>query len=142
MLLHFAANNDYAYLNSSLQHIIHIRSPQGIHPPAGKVLRLLKALYGPKQSGRGWYGTLTQALLDMGFKHAFFGPCVFHTDGLVVTVYVDDLLFIGHTQQVSFKTSVAGRFKAKDLRTAKYLLGMEVIANCEFIMITPQAYAN
>ena len=46
-----------AYLNSQLEEVIYMKPLRGVLKPGkeGKVLRLLKGLYGLKQAGRGWY---------------------------------------------------------------------------------------
>ena len=46
-----------AYLNALLKETMYMKAPQGVLKPRqdGKVLRLLKGLYGLKQAGRGWY---------------------------------------------------------------------------------------
>jgi hypothetical protein len=41
-----------AYLNSSLKHDVYLKPPDGVPTPPGKVYKLLKGLYGLKQSGR------------------------------------------------------------------------------------------
>ena len=46
-----------AYLNTPLKETVYMHPPQGVLKAGqeGKVLRLLKGLYGLKQAGRGWY---------------------------------------------------------------------------------------
>ena len=46
-----------AYLNAPLKEVMYMKAPRGVPKPGqkGKVLRLPKGLYGPKQAGRGWY---------------------------------------------------------------------------------------
>lgn len=43
-----------AYLNSNLHHDVYLKPPVGTKVQPGKVLKLMKGLYGLKQSGREW----------------------------------------------------------------------------------------
>ena len=43
-----------AYLNSTLNHVIYMKPPEGAKVPKGKAYRVIKGLYGLKQSGREW----------------------------------------------------------------------------------------
>ncbi|SAM85906.1 uncharacterized protein UBRO_15738 [Ustilago bromivora] len=40
-----------AYLNTDLEHNIYLKPPEGANVPPGKVYKLVKSLYGLKQSG-------------------------------------------------------------------------------------------
>jgi hypothetical protein len=54
-----------AYLNVPLKETIYMKPPRGVLKPGqeGKVLRLLKGLYGLKQAGRGWYLEMMRVFL-------------------------------------------------------------------------------
>jgi hypothetical protein len=47
---------------------------------------------------------------------------------LVITLYVDDMLFLGNNKDVihDLKSQLSAQFYIKDLRDAKYILGMEI----------------
>jgi hypothetical protein len=108
---------DAAYLNGLLKHIIYARCPPGLPNSAGKCLKLLKTLYGLKQSGREWYQVLSDFLLSIGFVQAQFDPCVYIQPGqLILGVYVDDVLLAGTMNAIkSFLQLTGACFKFKDL---------------------------
>ena len=60
-----------AYLNALLKEMVYMKPPRGVLKPGeeGKVLRLLKGLYGLKQAGRGWYMEMSKVFTqELGFK--------------------------------------------------------------------------
>lgn len=118
---------DSAYLNGLLPLLIYARCPPGIGRP-GSILRLLKTLYGLKQSGREWYEVLRNFLVEtMGFIQADFDPCVFIGKELILGIYVDDVLMTGSDKAIeSFLTTVKARFAFKDLGRPKLMLGLEI----------------
>jgi Reverse transcriptase (RNA-dependent DNA polymerase) len=69
------------YLNAPLMKDIYMRAPRGVlkHRQEGKVLKLLKGLYGLKQAGRGWYMEMSKVLITkMGFKRSGIDHSVFY----------------------------------------------------------------
>jgi hypothetical protein len=63
---------------------------------SGDVLKLLKGLYGLKQSGKLWYEDLKKTLLELKFIQSDFDASLYFkfrgNDLIYVTVYVDDIL--------------------------------------------------
>ena len=60
-----------AYLNAPLEETIYMKPPRRVLKPGqeGKVLRLLKGLYGLKQAGRCWHREMTRVLVvELDFK--------------------------------------------------------------------------
>jgi Reverse transcriptase (RNA-dependent DNA polymerase) len=69
------------YLNAPLIEDIYMRAPRGVlkRGQEGKVLKLLKGLYGLKQAGRGWYMEMSKVLItEMGFKRSEIDHSVFY----------------------------------------------------------------
>ena len=70
-----------AYLNALLKEGIYMRAPRGVLKlgQEGKVLKLIKGLYGLKQAGRGWYLEMTRVFtMELGFKWSKINHSVFY----------------------------------------------------------------
>ena len=64
------------------------------------MLRLLKGLYGLKQSAAVWQEVLTNRLRSLGYYPLHADSCAWRNKvGLVVAVYVDDLALFGPTKE-------------------------------------------
>ena len=61
------------------------------------ICKLLRSIYGLRQSGARWEATLVEHLLKTGFKRCEYDPCLFKIqeggDFMFLCVYVDDLCF-------------------------------------------------
>src|SRR5438876_4639046 len=83
-----------AFTNSSLDETIYCTYPPGFEVE-GQCLHLFHALYGLCQSPLLWLQDLSQTLVNLGFKEALEGSCLF-TDGcLIILFYVNDLILLG-----------------------------------------------
>jgi hypothetical protein len=105
-VLAMAAQNDWeihqidiksAYLNATLRDDIYMRAPPGYlkQNDQGKVLKLLRSLYGLKQAGFEWSEELASAFAKMGFSRSQVDQAVYYyrrTDKhMVITISVDDM---------------------------------------------------
>ena len=96
------------------------------------VMRLLKSLYGLRQSPRCWYGTVDKHVVEIGFKSLKSDPCVYiySEDGAiyVLTLYVDDILLLRKDRKVleRIKRKLMGRFSMTDMEDVLLVFGMEV----------------
>jgi len=87
-----------AYLNAPLKETMYMKAPQGVLNPRqdGKVLRLLKGLYGLKQAGRGWYLEMSRIFIkELGFVHLAADHSVFYrrtvNEHTIIAVATDDM---------------------------------------------------
>ena len=111
-----------AYLNSPLDVTVDMRQPPYAYfEELDKnvfVCKLMKSLYGLKQSGRNWNHLLHDCLMSMGFSHCKDSdPCVYVLrDNMIVGIYVDDILIIGSRQAIDrFKNDLSSKMKIKDI---------------------------
>jgi hypothetical protein len=110
LLLAHAANEGWAVhhmdvksasLNGELREEVYVEQPPGfvLKGHEGKVLHLIKVLYGLRQAPRAWYAKIDSSLLGLGFQRSNSEHTVYlRGDGvhrLVVGVYVDDLVITG-----------------------------------------------
>jgi hypothetical protein len=111
---------------------VYMDAPPGFHLPPGLVLKLLKAIYGLKQSPRIFNKKLHAHLLSMGFQRCPVEPCLyFLVDGdnyALLAFYVDDS--IAAVRPAEFWdviiTGLRTCFKTEDRGELRSALGMLV----------------
>ncbi|CAM9779286.1 unnamed protein product [Choristocarpus tenellus] len=109
MLLALAADRNWelkhwdvkqAFIQADIREEIFVRLCDGRGKWPGKIVRLIKALYGTKQASREFNNLLVHVLEKCGFEQCRADPCVLRyvRDGVVCAViapHVDDLLVAG-----------------------------------------------
>ena len=98
-----------------------------------KVCKLLKSLYGLKQSPRAWFGRFSRSVKEHGFiqcqpNHTLFVKRSLENKLAILIVYVDDTILTGDYEEglLKIKRSLAKEFEVKDRGPLRYFLGMEV----------------
>ena len=102
----WAADVAKAFLQAPLQEDVYIKIPEWLpyDKSKGNVLKLLKSVYGCKQSSRNWWNKMSTAIIECGATQDKKDPCVFHKfdgDGdveLFVCIVVDDILAVGRKE--------------------------------------------
>src|SRR4051812_22463166 len=106
-----------------------------------QVCKLLKSLYGLKQSSRQWFDKLSQVLLTNNFRQCSCDHSLFihNSDNsyTLILIYVDDLLIAGNNLDIINQTKqlLHTHFHLKDLGPLKYFLGLEIARNSNGINI-------
>jgi hypothetical protein len=67
----------------------------GVDDPTQYVLRIIRNIYGGKDSGRTWFQYLRKKLLKVGFKQSAFDECVFFKGRMIYVLYTDDSILAG-----------------------------------------------
>lgn len=101
-----------AFVNSRLDEVVYVEMPPGRSQP-GYALRLLRALYGLRRSPRLWQNELTQTLRRIGLEPVNEEPCLFTGNGIILLVYVDDLLFVYHPDKTQEAERIASALQAQ-----------------------------
>ncbi|SAM86010.1 uncharacterized protein UBRO_21019 [Ustilago bromivora] len=137
-----------AYLNASLHHEVYLKPPKGADIPKGKVYKLIKGLYGLKQSGCKWNLELDAHLQSMGFLSLSCAPCIYlrgtGETKVIIAIYVDDMLITGPKQSIinAVKTAITDKWKITDNGPAKEFLKIKVTCHHQQLTISldQQAY--
>jgi Reverse transcriptase (RNA-dependent DNA polymerase) len=137
------------FLNGILKEEVYVEQSLGYMKlgKEHKVLRLKKALYELKQAPRAWNTRVDNYFKENDFKQYPFETTIYvktHKDELLmVTLYVDDLIFIGNNQKLidEFKREMKLEFEMTDLRMMRYFLGLEIKQEKSGIFVS-QAYAR
>jgi len=127
-----------AYLNGVLgpNEVLYMQHPPGYKTAdaGARVLRLVKTLYGLKQSGRRWYQKLTSIFNSMGFQQCQVDQAVFFKTNAaerattVVAVHVDDCTIAASSPElvVDLKDGLQKHVEVTDLGELHWMLGIEV----------------
>ena len=127
-LVHMDIKN--AFTESQLKEQLYLAPPKGVAVKDGYALRLLRSLYGLKQSARNWNTLCRDHLIKIGFKQSLADPCLFiHQERQIrLLVYVDDILCATEKDKDSHWVleKLSERFTTKSLGEVSKLLGIRI----------------
>ena len=127
-----------AFLHAELAELIYMEIPEGLkqesHYNSGnspkQACRLVKTIYGLKQSPRAWYEKIDSFFSESGFvrskeDHSLY---VHGTRKLIILLYVDDLILAAVTlEDISWvKKQLSARFEMTDLGELSSFIGVQV----------------
>src|ERR1700749_4235996 len=124
-----------AYLYAPLKERVYMKAPPGILKPGeeGKVLRVLKCLYGLKQAGRGWYKEMSHVFINkLGFTRSAIDHSVFYRrsaeERTIVAVATDDMaLTLKRRVDIEkLKGEISRHWDISDKGELSWYLGFEV----------------
>lgn len=135
-----------AYLNGNLEEEIYMRIPSMNEKEEEKIVRLLRPIYGLKQSGRNWNTILDAYLERKGFNRLKTSNCVYKRDQFTYLVtYVDDIaIFSKDAKNIDdIVKAIEEDFEARDLGELSYFLGVRITRrNNAVIELDQEAYIN
>jgi Reverse transcriptase (RNA-dependent DNA polymerase) len=123
-----------AFLNGNLEEDMYMIQPTGFEDPknAEKVCKLLRSIYGLKQTSRSWNLRFHEEVKKFDFIKCEEEPCVYRkTNGSAIAfliLCVDDILLMENDILLlqSAKSSLKKVFSMKDLGEAVYILGIKI----------------
>ena len=121
-----------AFLYGSLKEDIYMKQPQGYEDGTNRVCKLLKSLYGLKQSPRCWTERFTKFISNLKFYQSNADPCFyFYTEDdklMLMTIYVDDGLVVASDESLidKFFSDLNREFKITSSKEVKSFLGLEI----------------
>jgi hypothetical protein len=123
-----------AFLHGTVDEELYMLQPPGFHSgKENEVCKLVKSLYGLRQSPRQWHRELCKVFGEIGLTPCEGDPGLFKRESegespVYVEVYVDDMLIGGKDLKgvQETKEMLAQKFEIHDLGQVKYFLGLLV----------------
>jgi hypothetical protein len=119
-----------AFTESRLKERIYLAPPAGVPVREGYALRVLRSIYGLKQSARDWHSLCKAHLLNNGFTQSLADPCLFvHKErSIIILLYVDDIAAAApQTSSLQWLSdTLSSRFNTKNLGEISKILGIRV----------------
>ncbi|CAE7022001.1 Pol protein [Pyrenophora teres f. teres] len=120
-----------AFLNARINRTLYAETPAAFRHTKGEVMRVLRALYGLKESPVLWYNELRRELVKLGLKPVDGFPCLYTNHWLILFVYVDDIVMAFHRSNVhlhkSFEQKLEDLYNTKAMGDLTWFLGIRVI---------------
>ena len=135
-----------AYLNGILQETVYMKQPEGCEDGTDRVCRLIKTLYGLKQSGREWNKEFDSKIKTHGYRCLISDPCAYiRWDGdefAIITVRVDNLMLFASSDKMMnhMKNAIKSEWEATDLGQPSKIIGIEITFTDDAIIISQQKY--
>lgn len=125
-----------AFLNASRQDQPQVlcELPDGFTKPE-KVVLLLQALYGLRDSPVLWYKELSSTLRTLGLTASKEEPCLFFDSErqVIILFYVDDILLAFHNDNRAaaeqLMSSLTAKYRIEDHGAAEWFLGVRIVRN-------------
>ena len=136
----------HAYLDSD--EIIWLKLPviPGNAFLSGRIVRLLKSLYGLRQAPKLWYKYLYEKLRKLGFIRSSTSDCLFlfcSKDNVILLVYVDDVLLFGMDEDIErISKRLSEIFTVTDLGRCTHFLGVKVEYRDDGVFMSQSAYVQ
>ncbi|KAL0285668.1 UNVERIFIED_CONTAM: Retrovirus-related Pol polyprotein from transposon TNT 1-94 [Sesamum angustifolium] len=139
-----------AFCNGELDEEIYMEQPEGFVVPGQekKVCRLVKSLYGLKQSHKQWHEKFDRTMLSNGFKINECDKCVYvkstQHSFIIVYLYVDDMLIMGSNHDIILTTNkmLTKHFDTKDMGLADVILGIKISKTSDGLALSQSHYVE
>jgi hypothetical protein len=71
---------------------------KGMHKRT-QCLKILKSIYGGKDSRRAWYLYLKNVLVSLGYQQSNYRECVFYKESTIFFTYTDNGVLLNHNKE-------------------------------------------
>src|ERR1700744_4809315 len=123
-----------AYLNATLKKPILAHCPEG-YKKLGKALKVLKALYGLKESGRLWSLLFNKTLEELGLNPVPGVNCLYTNGWMLLVFYVDDIFAVypkfKEEEFLKFEKALLFKFTVNYLGPGDHFLGIRILRDRE-----------
>ncbi|KAI3677608.1 hypothetical protein L6452_36874 [Arctium lappa] len=139
-----------AFLNGELEEEIYMQQPEGfiVKGQENKVWKLVKSLYGLKQTPKQWHEKFDDTMLSNGFHINKCDKCVYvkqyKSAYVIICLYVDDMLIMGSNLDVINQTKkmLHSAFDMKDMGVADVILGIKIQRSDNGYILTQSHYVE
>ncbi|KAL0269596.1 UNVERIFIED_CONTAM: hypothetical protein PYX00_007274 [Menopon gallinae] len=123
-----------AYIQGFLSDEVYMEQPEAFVDKKNKdhVCKLVRPLYGLKQSGREWYKRINDYLVNKGGMNAEGDPCIYvfgtNENRVILLIYVDDILLASKSleEMNEIKELLKREFEITDLGPINTILGINI----------------
>jgi hypothetical protein len=139
-----------AFLNGILDTEIYMEAPVGYKIKEGKVLKLLRGIYGLKQAMRIWIENLSNSIKEIGFIQSSVDPCLFlfyeknNMMSNYIAFHVDDIILGGENDYITEKAAnfLSQKYDSRDLGYLEFFVGIKIGYTPDGITLSQKAYAE
>ncbi len=114
---------------------LYVWTPEGFKSKYGKILLLLRALYGLREAPLLWYQEFRRTLRKLGLEPVDNAPCVWINKHLIIFFYVDNIIILVHPSNLhvhqQFEEELLNIYKIRKLGQLKWFLGIRVVRDWE-----------
>ena len=126
-----------AFLYPEIKEEVYIKKPEGyklLYPKdqnAEGIARLIKTLYGLRQSPRMWFKVLDRLFRSKDFLRSNEDSGLYVSGDLIILIFVDDIVLFSKKKEAicEAKGWLSEAFKMVDLGSLKLFLGMQIERN-------------
>lgn len=116
-----------AFLNGTITEDVYIEQPEGFTDESSKVCKLLKSIYGLRNSPKAWNNSLDDMLLSYGLKALTIDPCFYYLNNsdvfVMLVIYVDDCILASTSKEYNqnFLKYLSSKIKIKIVERGIFL---------------------
>lgn len=139
---HLDISNAFVYGSLQPDEFVQMKPPAGFEELPGKVLLIVKSLYGLKCAPRVWRELLFSTLALLGFSVSFVcASLLFRDSRFSIFIYVDDIFVVStEKEKDELVAELNLHFDTKDLGILRRVLGIEIMYNKNSMLIHQKDY--